>query len=96
MSCNCEGNNFSLVEFAKSAGRVVKTGLKMAFVLDYDPLVSKEIQEKRLELCRNCDKHTVTLEKLRCTVCTCFLQAKTSLKDQECPHPDGPKWQKEK
>jgi hypothetical protein len=95
MSCDCERGNFSAVEFAKSIGRVVNTGLKTAFVLDYDPLVSEEIQQKRLEACRACDKHTVTMGKLRCTVCGCFLQAKTSLKDQVCPHPDGPKWQQE-
>lgn len=98
MGCNCDkhkGGNFSIVEAAKSISRAVSSAVKTVSNGNYNPLVSEETKRKRLDICTNCEMHTYFLNKLRCTVCGCFLQAKTSLKDQVCPHPDGPKWQQE-
>lgn len=52
-----------------------------------DPKVEKVALE-RLEICIDCDENTskpkVTLSS-RCKVCTCFLEAKTRVLDEECP-----------
>jgi hypothetical protein len=71
---------------------VVTSAVKIATTENYNPFVAKEEAERRLEICRNCELHTTTLNKLRCKICGCFLGAKTLLKDQYCPHPDGKKW----
>ena len=93
MSCDCEKDNyFSLAEATKSISKVVTSAVKVVTIENYNPFVPKSESERRLEICRNCELHTMTLNKLRCKICGCFLGAKTTLKDQSCPHPDGPKW----
>jgi len=58
--------------------------------------VNKKIKENRLSICKNCDFYRNFLmlksPKLkwgaRCSVCTCFLDAKTSLTKEffgKCP-----------
>jgi hypothetical protein len=96
MGCNCnEKKGFSLVEAATSIGSVVTSAVKTFTLKDYNPMTSPEVQAMRLNLCQECDYHTTVLNKSRCSICGCFLKAKTSLKDQSCPHPEGPKWQEE-
>ena len=51
---------------------------------------------ERINECLNCDKIEDFLGKKRCQVCLCFIEAKASLIDQDCPHPNGSKWQKNK
>jgi hypothetical protein len=43
----------------------------------------KEMSEKRLEVCRECEH----LEKklMRCNQCGCFMNFKTLMKSAECP-----------
>ena len=43
----------------------------------------------RLDACKTCDKYTI---KSTCTLCGCFMPAKTKAINAKCPHPDGPKW----
>lgn len=94
MGCNCEKNqNFSFREALKSTSRVANSAVKTFTLKDYQPLVSKEISQQRMIICKNCEYYTTLLKKSRCSICGCFLKAKTSLKDQRCPHPEGPKWQ---
>ena len=42
----------------------------------------EEVRAKRLEICNECDK----LNKIRqCTLCHCFVGAKTALSEAYCP-----------
>jgi len=61
----------------------------------YNAFVSEEEKERRLKICKSCDEIGEFLGKQRCNVCLCFVDAKTKLVDQDCPHPKGSKWQKE-
>jgi hypothetical protein len=45
----------------------------------------------RMEICRGCEHYRAMTKQ--CMVCGCFMPAKTSFKDQECPL-DPPKWGK--
>ena len=51
--------------------------------------LSKELQEERLSICRDC-KFFVSLTQ-QCKKCGCYMPAKTSLPHAECPKN---KWQK--
>jgi hypothetical protein len=92
MGCNCKSDiSFSPLEAGKSLAKAVVSGIKSMSSGEVI-LVDEAIQKERMSICTSCDFHVVTLKKSRCRVCGCFLKLKTSLRDQECPHPDGPKW----
>ena len=97
MGCNCneKKGNFSAKASVISTSRIVTSAVKSFVLENYDPMVSEEIREQRLKICENCENYTLTLNKPRCSICGCFLRAKTSLRDQACPHPEGPKWSEE-
>ena len=100
MSCNCENdkrkrNDFSIAKAISSGSTAIMSAVKAFSLKDYNPMASKEVADDRMRICRECDNHILTLGKSRCNICGCFLKAKTSLKDQSCPHPEGPKWQEE-
>lgn len=45
-------------------------------------IVSKETREYRLSICNNCERYT----KIKfCSVCKCFMPAKTWLQVSSCP-----------
>jgi hypothetical protein len=44
--------------------------------------VTKDEEEKRYDICKGCDKLTVTNN---CKECGCFMPAKVKLKYAECP-----------
>jgi hypothetical protein len=93
MPCNCENEkNFSFKEALKSVTKAANSGVKTILHTNYEPLVSKKISKERMEICKQCEYHTLLLKKSRCSICGCFLTAKTSLREQSCPHPDGSKW----
>ena len=46
-------------------------------------LVSKEVKEKRYNICKNCDRFK-KFNKI-CEICLCFMPAKTRFADSECP-----------
>ncbi len=45
--------------------------------------VSDEIQNQRMEICRNCEKYDE--DQIRCTECGCFLVHKVSFSIDSCP-----------
>jgi protein-arginine kinase activator protein McsA len=61
---------------------------------NYNAFVEKEIKDERLKACNSCEMNEMFLGKKRCKVCSCFTDAKSSLLDQDCPHPGGSKWQR--
>jgi len=73
------------VNFASSAAKHIMAGR---------PKATPEQIQDRLEICRACDK----FENNRCQICGCSCNGskdfmnKLAWADQECPHPDGPKW----
>lgn len=60
----------------------------------YDAFVSESEKESRMKICHECEQFDIFLNLKRCKICLCFLDAKTKLKDQSCPHPTGNKWLK--
>jgi len=46
------------------------------------------MSRKRLVICSHCEKRNWFM----CGECGCPLIAKSRLDDEECPHPDGDKW----
>ena len=90
MSC-CKKNK-PLIEFS-----IVKAGksiIKHFTDPEYDAFVSEETKTARLKACDSCEKLEEFFGKKRCSVCLCFVNAKASLADQDCPHENGSKWQK--
>lgn len=59
---------------------------------NYNAFSSDEEKKKRLKACGSCDKQETFMGKNRCQVCLCFVDAKASLVDQTCPHPNGNRW----
>jgi hypothetical protein len=60
----------------------------------YNAFSSVEEKNKRISICDSCENKEEFLGKKRCKICLCFIEAKASLIDQICPHPNGDKWQK--
>jgi hypothetical protein len=46
-------------------------------------LVSKEIKEKRMDICKQCDRYDP--EQIRCKECGCLLEYKTDFALDSCP-----------
>jgi len=95
MGCNC--NEYETFSFGSTASASpVASGIMPITSISHgthNPFVSTELQEERLKICKECSFHTSMLNKDRCTVGEgSFLKARTSLKDQNCPHPEGSKW----
>ena len=89
MSC-CSGKSdpftgYSLVQAAKSV-------IKHFTESEYDAFVTEDEKRRRLDICEKCENITNSFGKKQCGVCSCFLDAKAALKDQECPHAKGNKW----
>ena len=53
--------------------------------------VNEEERERRLDICRTCEKFDAA--KTRCTLCGCNMPLKTRLLSSTCPHPEGDKWE---
>jgi hypothetical protein len=91
MSC-CEDKNkkkpftqFSIVEAGTSVIR--------HFVdPTYNAFADKDIKNKRIKTCDSCENIEEFFSKKRCKICLCFIEAKASLIDQTCPHPEGDRW----
>lgn len=49
------------------------------------PQTSDPEQEKRLSICRECDKYIHNEGNSRCAECGCFLNIKTSWAGESCP-----------
>ena len=94
MGCGCE--NTESFSFGSPGATPSSSGIIQLKSIDYGnhvPYLDQDLQEERLNICRGCEKYTKLLNKDRCTVGNgAFLKAKVSLKDQQCPHPNGSKW----
>lgn len=93
MSC-CEGRKksepftrYSIVEAGKSIIRHFTDPT-------YDAFTNEEEKKMRLEACSSCENFDTFMGKKQCKICLCFLDAKASLVDQTCPHPQGDRWQR--
>lgn len=95
MACNCKDDEqpFSLHKAVTSFTSAVKSIVKTVVNPGFDPFVDEVTKAQRLEICKSCEHYTSSLNKPRCKICGCFLNYKTSLKEQSCPHPEGEKWQ---
>lgn len=58
----------------------------------YDAFSPPEIKQTRLEACQKCEMLGEFFGKKQCSVCKCFVEPKSALIDQKCPHPQGSKW----
>ena len=58
----------------------------------YDAFSSDELKKERLEICDKCEMMGEFFGKKQCKACKCFIEPKTSLKDQKCPYPEKSKW----
>ena len=66
------------------AAEMVKNVVVEASKIDvFHPTISSENVQKRMEICRNCDKFEPIQE--RCKQCGCFMKVKTSLRTASCP-----------
>lgn len=52
---------------------------------------SPEYAIKRYEICLKCDRFNP--EKKTCGKCGCYCPAKSQVKNEECPHETGNKWE---
>lgn len=51
---------------------------------------NKELSAQRMEICNACELLIMGI----CQACFCPMAIKSTLKEVECEHPDGPKWLK--
>ena len=90
MSC-CKENKFEA--FTKhSLVKAAESIIKHMMSPHYDAFVGEETKIERMKICDDCEMKEKILGKKRCKVCSCFLEAKASLAEQDCPHPGGSKW----
>lgn len=63
--------------------RAVVAAIRIAWyrLRGYEILAEPEEQQARLETCWDCEEYVAS----QCRVCTCFLDAKTSLLPEQCP-----------
>lgn len=69
--------------------RFVAATARAAFakIFRYQVLAPVEVWDKRLDQCMNCEE----LVEDQCAICTCLVDAKTSLALEQCPKK---KWQR--
>jgi len=88
MGCGCNKKKKPGISLTKTAKSLLSAGLsvtKGSVMKDYDPYVTENEKQIRLEICGQCENLEVFLKKKRCGICKCFLSAKAALKDQHCP-----------
>ena len=44
-----------------------------------------EFTDERVRMCQNCDKNYWIKKTLWCSICKCFISAKTRVRGEECP-----------
>lgn len=78
----------SLLQQATNAARAVGSVVASA-VRGEAVTVSGGEQNRRMMICKTCDKFDI--DSSRCRICGCFANLKTRLASQHCPD-DPPKW----
>ena len=62
--------------------------MKYVAALDKSELEEKDVFEKRLKECQNCDN----LISGMCLKCGCYVEIRARLKNADCPDYDNKKW----
>lgn len=90
MSCcgNKKGETFTKYSLVDAGISVIKHFTDPT----YDAFVDENIKKQRIKACESCEYVSEKFGTLQCKICSCFITAKASLKDQTCPHPKGEKW----
>ena len=92
MSC-CNNDNKPMTttySLMKAGSSIIKHYLNPT----YNAYASEETKNERILVCKDCELLTSFMGKQQCKACKCFIELKTSLVDQTCPHPKGNKWKK--
>lgn len=72
-----------LVTFSKAVARTLRVLLRRAWKNDPAPiLVDREVQAERESTCRTRCPH---IQGDQCSICACFVSAKTWLSTETCP-----------
>ena len=77
----------SLVEQGKNLAKSIKNIAKDA-IEGNSIFVPENIKKKRLGICKKCEflyKSVIDESKNRCTLCGCFVAAKTGFSVEQCP-----------
>ena len=93
MSC-CQDKNKSKPLTEYSIVKAGKSIIKHFTDPTYNAFVSEDIKKERISICENCEELDTIFSKKRCKICLCFIDAKASLVDQDCPYKNGSKWPK--
>jgi hypothetical protein len=62
----------------------------------YDAFVKEDDKIERLKVCEGCEFQRMVFGLKNCGACDCFLDAKASLVEMDCEHPEGSKWPERK
>lgn len=92
MGC-CDGKRsktFTQYSIVKAGKSLIKNFIDPT----YNAFVDPQTKKTRLDACRKCEMLETFFNKERCKVCLCFIEPKSSLVDQSCPHPEIDKWQR--
>ena len=73
----------SLPEQGKNLAKFTFDVIKKALQSDEGLIVSNEIKEERLAICRSCDYYDAS--QIRCKHCGCFLEQKAAFSIDSCP-----------
>jgi len=94
MSCCPDKKNKPFTEY--SLVKATRSVIKHFTNSTYDAFVDDEVKKMRMEACNGCDQLREVFGLKNCKVCDCFVDAKSSLVEMDCEHPDGSKWRREK
>ncbi len=94
MSCCPEREKKPFTEY--SLVKAGKSIIKHFSDETYDAFVGQELKEERLKVCSGCEFQTEVFGLKNCKACSCFLDAKASLIEMDCEHPEGSKWPERK
>jgi hypothetical protein len=75
------------LSFLKKAKLAMESGSKVLTNLaaGEELLVSDEVAQKRMEVCKGCPHFVITLGQPRCNECSCLMALKTKLAGMKCP-----------
>ena len=90
MSCCPEREKKPFTEY--SLVKAGKSIIKHFSDETYDAFVSQDLKAERLKVCSGCQHQTEVFGLKKCKACSCFLDAKASLVEMDCEHPEGSKW----
>jgi hypothetical protein len=90
MSCCPERDKKPFTEY--SLVKAGKSVIKHFTDSTYDAFVPDEEKSERLKACSACEMEREVFGLKNCAACNCFLEAKASLIEMDCEHPEGSKW----